>query len=227
MKNDRWLELTNGVCWSMLFSLAAIIMSIGALAGTHPRVLYSDDDKTVVLGFDYIGVIVGVLALLVTCLVAWNIWQTIDTKYTVKKAEEAAEKIQALEKKIERCKNIHRPYLAYSEGMRCFDAQKYSSAVHHFLSMAEMYVEYEIELNIFMQTAIDNVIFCIKKEPWEYKHRQFIDKVDNTVGRLRKLNNAVAPLDIQLGRIRKELEKMCEEKVPNPYLIQRPQSPTV
>ncbi|MGM9805855.1 MAG: hypothetical protein ACI3Z7_05405 [Candidatus Aphodosoma sp.] len=217
MKNDKWLDLTNGVCWSIIFSLAAIIMSIVALADTHPRVLYSANGKTVVLGFDYIGVIVGILALLVTCLVAWNIWQVFDTKNTVRKAEEASEKIQEFEKEIERNKNIHRPYLAYNEGMRYFDAQNYSSAVNYFLSMVEMYVDYEIEFNNFMSTAIDNAIICVQKEPWNFRHRLFIDRVDNAVGRLRKLNNTITPLDAQLSRIRKELEKICEEKIPNPY----------
>lgn len=224
MKNDKWLDLTNGVCWSIIFSLAAIIMSIVALADTHPRVLYSTDGKTVVLGFDYIGVIVGILALLVTCLVAWNIWQIIDTKNTVRKAEEASEKIQEFEKEIERNKNIHRPYLAYTEGMRYFDVQNYSSAVNYFMSMAEMYVDYEIDFNDFMSKAIENAITCIKKEPWHFRHRLFIDRIDNMVGRLRKLNNAVTPLDAQLSRIRKELEKICEDKIPNPYPLPGEQS---
>ena len=68
-----------------------------------------------------------------------------------------------------------------------------------------------------MSTAIDNAITCIQKEPWSFRHRLFIDRVDNAVGRLRKLNNAVTPLDAQLNRIRKELEKICEAKIPNPY----------
>lgn len=80
MKNDKWLDLTNGVCWSIIFSLAAIIMSIVALADTHPRVLYSADGKAVVLGFDYIGVIVAILALLVTFLVAWQIYNSLSVK---------------------------------------------------------------------------------------------------------------------------------------------------
>lgn len=87
MKNDKWLDLTNGVCWSIIFSLAAIIMSIVALADTHPRVLYSADGKTVVLGFDYIGVIVGILTLLVTLLVAWNIWQVLDSRRKIQEIE--------------------------------------------------------------------------------------------------------------------------------------------
>lgn len=94
MKNNKLLDLTNGVCWSIIFSLAAIIMSIVALADTHPRALYSADDETVVLGFDYIGVIVGILTLLVTLLVAWNIWQTITTKTEIRDIRDEAQRIK-------------------------------------------------------------------------------------------------------------------------------------
>lgn len=201
------------------FLLLAVFLQFILLCFYAPRVIKGNS-----LGFDYMGVIVAILALLVTCLVAWNIWQIIDTKNTVRKAEEASEKIQEFEKEIERNKNIHRPYLAYTEGMRYFDAQNYSSAVNYFLSMAEMYVDYEIDFNDFMSKAIENAITCIKKEPWHFRHRLFIDRIDNTVGRLRKLNNAVTPLDAQLSRIRKELEKICEEKIPNPYPLPGEQS---
>lgn len=69
MKTDenRWVDLSNGVAWALIFSVAAIIMSICSLARSSERVL----------GFDYLGVIVGILALLVTFLVAWQIVQTL------------------------------------------------------------------------------------------------------------------------------------------------------
>lgn len=37
---------------------------------------------------DYLGLIIGILALLVTLLVAWNIWQTIDAKDTIKQMKD-------------------------------------------------------------------------------------------------------------------------------------------
>lgn len=94
MKNDKWLNLTNGVCWSIIFSLAAIIMSVVAMAHTHPRTLYSADDKTVVLGFDYIGVIVAILALLVTFLVAWQIYSTIRSTRQIENIEDEFEELK-------------------------------------------------------------------------------------------------------------------------------------
>lgn len=172
------------------------------------------------------SMLITALGVLVTLLVTWNIWQVIDTKNTVRKAEEASNKIQTFEKEIDRYKNLHRPFLAYTEGMRDFDAQKYSSALCKFLDMADLYVDYEIEFNSFINSAIESAILCIKKEPWNYKNRVFVDRVDKIVGRLRRQHNAITPLEARLGRIRKELEQICEENVPNPYQIQKGQNMT-
>lgn len=43
------------------------------------------------LDFDYYGVIVGILSLLVTALIGWNIYTAIDIKNSVKKLEEEIE----------------------------------------------------------------------------------------------------------------------------------------
>ena len=43
------------------------------------------------MDFDYYGVIVGILSLLVTALIGWNIYTAIDIKNSVKKLEEEIE----------------------------------------------------------------------------------------------------------------------------------------
>lgn len=134
MKNDKWLDLTNGVCWSIVFSLAAIIMSIVALADTHPRVLYSADDETVVLGFDYIGVIVGILALLVTFLVAWQIYSTIRSTRQIENVEEDFEELKStvdktIEGKISAKMNVLE---REASAMICFTLAKSPVHLHQF-----------------------------------------------------------------------------------------------
>lgn len=53
------------------------ILCVVLLCVLCPRfVEYCDRD----LGFDYIGVIIGILALLVTLLIGWNIYQLVDLK---------------------------------------------------------------------------------------------------------------------------------------------------
>ena len=55
--------------WSNCLSIAAIICSVLAICVSLP--------SAPELGIDYIGVIVGILSLLVTMLIGWQIWNVI------------------------------------------------------------------------------------------------------------------------------------------------------
>lgn len=72
-------------------SISAIIIAVVALAVSLPRLLWTDKFGKVELGFDYLGVIVALLALMVTLMVGWNIWQTIDAKNSIKEFREKTE----------------------------------------------------------------------------------------------------------------------------------------
>lgn len=53
-------------------SIVALIIAVVALCRTCPR--------TVSLSFDYLGVIIGVLSVLVTVVIGWNIYSILDIK---------------------------------------------------------------------------------------------------------------------------------------------------
>ncbi|WP_308744842.1 hypothetical protein [uncultured Bacteroides sp.] len=55
--------------WSNCLSIAAIICSVVAICVSLP--------SSPELGMDYIGVIIGILSLLVTMLIGWQIWNVI------------------------------------------------------------------------------------------------------------------------------------------------------
>ncbi len=79
-KNEK-LDMHTGIACAIIFSVVAIIMAICALARNNERTL----------GFDYLGVIVGVLALLVTFLVGWQIYTTIGITHKMANAEKRIE----------------------------------------------------------------------------------------------------------------------------------------
>ena len=54
------------IIWSVV--AVSLIMSVAALCRSLPCVM----------GVDYMGVIVGILALLVTVLIGWNIYSVVD-----------------------------------------------------------------------------------------------------------------------------------------------------
>lgn len=77
------------VIWRLV-SAITLVLSIIAICGLYYR--------TTDLGFDYIGIIIGVLAILVTCLMAWNIYSVIDAN---KKIDEMRNEIDNLRSSID------------------------------------------------------------------------------------------------------------------------------
>lgn len=74
-----------------LFSFLAFAYSLYTIICGYPRELSSN------LTADSTGIIVTTLSILVTFVVAWQIWATITTKEEIKKATEAADKLDTLE----------------------------------------------------------------------------------------------------------------------------------
>lgn len=77
MSEDK-SDIHNGIAWAIIFALGAIIMSIVAVAHKCPRFN---------LDFDYIGLMVGILSLLVTALLGWQVFNAIENVKTLKKME--------------------------------------------------------------------------------------------------------------------------------------------
>lgn len=72
----------NVIKWFL--SIASFLFSLAVLCKAFPRLIEIPNET----GFDYIGVIIGVLSLLVTVLMGWNIYSVIDMKYMKKQIEE-------------------------------------------------------------------------------------------------------------------------------------------
>lgn len=99
------MQTTTKSKWSIitwiLISVLALVFSIISICRSFYR--------TVDLRFDYIGVIVGALAILVTFLVGWNIYSAIDVK----------EKIKFYQDEIDRLKTLQ------EEQMKAFEKKSY------------------------------------------------------------------------------------------------------
>lgn len=86
-----YTELSSGIAWCLFCSFAAIIMSIIALAKCAP----SSN-----LHADYIGVIVGILAILVTVLVGWQVFTLIEIKSVLRRVDRAERNLKKSENRI-------------------------------------------------------------------------------------------------------------------------------
>lgn len=86
-----YTELSSGIAWSLLCSFAAIVISIIALAKCAPSSQ---------LHADYIGVIVGMLALLVTVLVGWQVYALIEIKAVLSRMRKAENELSKAENRL-------------------------------------------------------------------------------------------------------------------------------
>lgn len=69
------------LCLLVWLVVVTIILDIIILCRTFPRTV---DEQN--LSIDYIGIIIGILSLLVTLLIGWQIWKTIEIDKKIEKA---------------------------------------------------------------------------------------------------------------------------------------------
>lgn len=90
-------------------------------------------------GFDYLGLIIGILALMITFIVAWQIWQTIasreeikDAKDAVKKSEELVRRIEQIETQLKILPDTHSAYISVADGLSFLLHDRHFKAFHLF-----------------------------------------------------------------------------------------------
>lgn len=157
MKNDKWLDLTNGVCWSMIFSLAAIITSIVAMAHKCPRI-YGQEH----LGFDYLGVIVGILAILVTFLVAWQIWATLKSDEKIKNFENELKRQDAqmklyVDNEVKKERQTREFGILFQAALKTIEEKRYLDAVKAMCMIVNI-----TDMESFIQGAAHHIHVIIR-----------------------------------------------------------------
>lgn len=153
MKKDNWAFLLSGI--SMLVSIVAICM-----AGY----------RTPELGFDYQGVIISILSLLVTVLIGWQIYNVIYVESRVKKSLEGI--VKTLDEKIERrtegAKEEAIGTSLYNLGLIMFHNKLYEFALDNFIkSIGATNKSFMDKKDVHIEQtigAIMTTIHCMKKD---------------------------------------------------------------
>lgn len=130
-------KLSCVILWTIIVSvlcLLSIVFSVIAISKTCYR--------TIDLGFDYLGVIVGSLAVMVTFLVAWNIYSVIDARSRI---DEMQKEISEYEKRYQsEISNVQKKVYktqsdicssAVSSEIRLFDSLKDKVSTHMIINM--------------------------------------------------------------------------------------------
>ena len=157
--NSKW-----GISIAIVASIISLLLSVAAVCRSYCR--------TEELGVDYLGIIVGVLAILVTCLVAWNIYTIIDVKSEIKKMKDEQnafiismeEKEDAISKRVYHTQaGIHKTAVSFKEQFLNPKKERFSTSIIidmiaaiDALSKAGRYGEADIELSNYAITINEN-----------------------------------------------------------------------
>ena len=188
-------------CVLLIAALVSLITSITALA------LCGAEDKHNDIGSSWV---MGILGTLLTFAVTWSIWQVIDTKNTVRKAEETSKRIDELRLYVESTKSSYQSYVFYVDAVRDFDKGEYSNAFLNMASSLETAIEYEISFSRFGRRALDLMDECLDKGQTDISalpdmHIQMVEML------LRQVSKNADYLDlasIRLQRMKSQLESM-------------------
>ena len=149
--------------WSNCLSIAAIICSVVAICVSLP--------SAPELGIDYIGVIVGILSLLVTMLIGWQIWNVIaiDKKIDgkVKQTSDSLtesinvtkkEMIEYIEKANEKSQTEIMTSLLFIQGDNFLFKSQFENALLRYLDVISDIID-----NPYIENYSDAINACILK----------------------------------------------------------------
>lgn len=151
----------------------SISFSITVMCKWLPRILKIDDNGQLDLGFDYIGAIVGILALLVTVLIGLNIWTVIDVKqewkenkkYTERLEKELKEAKERLEKEQTAIKHYGYAITDFCQVYVKLEPEKknYWPTYCKALSALKNFLNTNENLNWYAPACIDNMEAALRK----------------------------------------------------------------
>lgn len=114
--------------------------------------------------FDYLGLIIGILALMITFVVAWQIWTTMASKEEIKKATEASERLKDLEKRLEEQSNLFNQHNLEIKNL--IDAHAKISEAEKIEDLHIKYTTYVEALDLLLQSNVgvtyeqfDNILY--------------------------------------------------------------------
>lgn len=129
--------------WSNYLSIGAISCSIVTIITVHP--------STSELGLDYMGIIVGILSLLVTLLLGWQIWSIISIDKKIN------DKVEYLNKEIN--DKVNSINVSLNENIN--KAQESLQISGARSSIATLYKAEAINLNVCLITGRNNFLKAI------------------------------------------------------------------
>lgn len=145
---------------TLFWLITSSLLSVGSIsfcAACLPRIICEERP-----GFDYMGVIVGILALFITFLVAWQISQTMASREEIRKAEIAARKVSELQNELQLLKDVPDGYLFYALAIVKLEEEKYYDAFDFYYYAIRSFIRGNVDYAKYTTVALDAMSDCIE-----------------------------------------------------------------
>lgn len=130
-------------CVLIIAALVSLVTSITALALCGAQNNHNDAGNSWAI---------GILGTLLTFAVTWSIWQVVDTKNAVKKAEEASKKLAELELKLETQRNLFNQHNL--EIRHLIEAHAKLLEAEKTEDLSDRYISYLEAFNLLLQSNV-------------------------------------------------------------------------
>lgn len=206
---DYYTELSSGIAWSIFCSFASIIMAIIALAKCAPSSQ---------LHADYIGVIVGILALLVTALVGWQIYNAIGMQEAVKKFDRLQKDFEESNRllKLQDQRNITliEAFALYYEAEKENDsiATKYRIYVEALLSFIQSNVPIGNQYVINARTELHGALDALERNANSFDKKHLVDLNSTMEDTFDLLIDATKARQEEVSQFLKEIKSLRDRR---------------
>lgn len=187
----------------LLFSL---LTSVIAICRTCPRTE---------LDFDYMGLIVGILALLVTMLIGWQIYNAMNLDRKVsdikKEYDGLKDRSEALAQQQENIKVYNEASMEFIQGITMVsnhNSTNLAQAYSLFTSALLHYIEADIDLETNADRCLREMLVALTLDINRWRYGETREKIDNTISEILKKKGLSCSLTVRLFDIEKQRENM-------------------
>lgn len=178
------------------FLLLVVFLQFVILCFYAPRVIKGNS-----LGFDYIGVIVGILAILVTFLVAWQIWATLKSDEKIMRFEtdlkdKEAQLKQYIDNEITKERQTRECGILFQAALKTIEEKRYLDAL---MSMCMIVSITDIES--FIQGAAHHIHVIIRD------HQKELGDKEKLREELQKALNKFKQIGVTCNTVVKTIEQ--------------------
>lgn len=196
--HERWLVYP--------FLGISLLASVTAICRTCPRTE---------LDFDYMGLIVGILALLVTMLIGWQIYNALSLEQKIsnikKEYDGLKDRSEALAQQQENIKVYNEASMEFIQGITMVsnhNSTNLAQAYSLFTSALLHYIEADIDVETNADRCLREMLVALTLDINRWRYGETREKIDNTISEILKKKGLSCSLTVRLFDIEKQRENM-------------------